>query len=335
MAEFLHKHVAVDGSGDYTSLEACLNANEQDLTGDGWFTVEITEGANADTSAVTIHNYTTTAADYINIIVVAGARHDGKYNTSKYRLEVTGTCLTVQEDYVRFDGMQVKCTTNADSQYGFFFSSQGANNDVRIGHSIIKGVVSGTNGGTVGILVYESSARYTQLTVFNTIVYDFYNPNYLSTRTVYGIRCIYGDIFAYNCTVSRCATGVQDGGATDPIKAINVVSDCDDSVASSDFIDFVGTLTGSDYCASHDATAPGANSQINKTFTWVGAEDFHTSDADLIAYGTNDPGAGLYSDDIDFVARPATWSIGADDVAAGGLSIPYNPWLQLGPILAQ
>jgi len=40
MAEFLKKTVK-PADGDYTSLEACMNANEQDLTGDGWFTVEI------------------------------------------------------------------------------------------------------------------------------------------------------------------------------------------------------------------------------------------------------------------------------------------------------
>jgi len=41
VAQYLYKVVAPSG-GDYTSLEACLNANEQDLTGLGWFDIEIT-----------------------------------------------------------------------------------------------------------------------------------------------------------------------------------------------------------------------------------------------------------------------------------------------------
>lgn len=86
MAEFLKKTVKPSG-GDYTSLEACMNANEQDLTGDGWFTVEI-DGtwSSADTSAVTVHNYTTTTSDYINIYTTTTARHKGIYSTSYYLL---------------------------------------------------------------------------------------------------------------------------------------------------------------------------------------------------------------------------------------------------------
>jgi hypothetical protein len=110
MAEFLKKIVA-PSSGDYTTLEACMNANEQDLTGDGWFTVEI-DGtwSSADTSAVTIHNYTTTSSDYINIYTTAAARHDGKYDTGAYRIEVNaaGQAIDVVSGYVTITGIQVK-----------------------------------------------------------------------------------------------------------------------------------------------------------------------------------------------------------------------------------
>jgi hypothetical protein len=43
-----------------------------------------------------------------------------------------------------------------------------------------------------------------------------------------------------------------------------------------------------------------------------------------VGTGTDDPGAGLYSDDITGTARTSVWDIGADEyvAAAGGLSIP-------------
>src|SRR3990167_2105406 len=80
--------------GDYTSLEACMNANEQDLvTADKYFDVEI-DGtwSSADTTAVTIENYTTDATHYINIYTTATARHLGAWATNYYMLALNNAC---------------------------------------------------------------------------------------------------------------------------------------------------------------------------------------------------------------------------------------------------
>src|SRR3990167_4525241 len=82
------KKTVMPSGGDYTSLEACMNANEQNLvTADQYFDVEI-DGtwSSADTTAVTIENYTTDATHYINIYTTSAARHTGKASGNRYML---------------------------------------------------------------------------------------------------------------------------------------------------------------------------------------------------------------------------------------------------------
>src|SRR3990167_10661052 len=89
----LKKTVKPSG-GDYTSLEACMNANEQDLVAaDKYFDVEI-DGtwSSADTTAVTIENYTTDATHYINIYTTATARHLGAWSTNYYMFALNNAC---------------------------------------------------------------------------------------------------------------------------------------------------------------------------------------------------------------------------------------------------
>lgn len=93
--------------------------------------------------------------------------------------------------------------------------------------------------------------------------------------------------------------------------------------------DFEGAI-GGDYNMSEDATAPGANSLDSGTGgnspdfvnTGAGTEDFHVqATGDGIGAGTDDPGSGLYSDDVDGTARSSTWDMGAAEfVAAGGVA---------------
>jgi hypothetical protein len=116
MAQFLYKKVKPTGQGgDYTSLESCLAANEQDLTGHGWFDIEIDGDWSgvADTTAASIDVYVTTTNDYINIYTTSTARHKGVYSSSYYRLEVDnpyGSVLSVSVANVNIIGLQVKNT---------------------------------------------------------------------------------------------------------------------------------------------------------------------------------------------------------------------------------
>jgi len=76
------------------------------------------KGTAADTAAVTIGGHGATAIKSITIKTDAADRHDGKWNTSKYRLEVAAAyCITLNtEDYVTIDGLQLKSSTNGTWQ---------------------------------------------------------------------------------------------------------------------------------------------------------------------------------------------------------------------------
>jgi len=113
MATQLKKTVKPSG-GDYTSLEACMNANEQNLvTADKYFDVEIDgdwSGGN-DTSECTIHNYTTSSSAYINIYTTATAFHGGKPDTTKYcnyQTDSDVSNLRVHSQYVTITGLFFK-----------------------------------------------------------------------------------------------------------------------------------------------------------------------------------------------------------------------------------
>ena len=113
MATQLKKTVKPSG-GDYTSLEACMNANEQNLvTADKYFDVEIDgdwSGGN-DTSHCTIHNYTTDVTRYINIYTTATAFHGGKPDTTKYcnyETDSDVSNLIVSSQYVTITGLFFK-----------------------------------------------------------------------------------------------------------------------------------------------------------------------------------------------------------------------------------
>ncbi len=98
--------------GDYTSLEECMNANEQDLvTNDLYFDVEIDGdwSGGADTTAVTIHNYTTDATHYINIYTTSAARHRGYYDTDRYRIEVGADAFkSIDINNLKLTGLVIK-----------------------------------------------------------------------------------------------------------------------------------------------------------------------------------------------------------------------------------
>lgn len=112
----------------------------------------------------------------------------------------------------------------------------------------------------------------------------------------------------YNCTAHGNGNrGIVTNG--DNATAINNISDDN---GGAEFFGSVNASSG--YNASSDATAPGTNSRINQTFTFVSATNFRLGPADAGAarFGKNlatDP-LFPFDDDIDFITRDETWDIG-------------------------
>lgn len=310
MATTITKTVKPSG-GDYTSLSAWEAGMQKDLVAAD--EISIAECYSmSDTTSVVIDGWTGDATRYIKIYTPPAERHNGVWNTGKYILApASGVVLQISESYVRVYGLQINTASIGILVTGGS-SSGDVNGDIYIGYNIIKS--NGTAANTTGIDIYYvySSNHY----IFNNIIYGF------SAFSNEGIQVddVDATAYIYNNTIYNCYRGIQATNGT--IIAVNNLS-YNNSVA-----DFNGTFTTSNYNFSKDATAPGANSihgtadakTPDFTSTTSGSEDFHLlSTSDAIGVGTDNPGSGLYTDDIDGVTRSTSWDIGADEyIAAGG-----------------
>lgn len=310
-----------NGAGtDYTSLLAWEAAQNGDLTGvrDEIAVAECrsTSGTNDVGNSVIIDGWTTSATQYIVIQSTGSNRHAGVYDDTKY---VLGSCfypITCYENYFRVDGVQF-----LPQYYGIselFSASDCGAVEWHISNCIIK-------GGTRGISYSGDNTNASQTYyIWNNVVYD------QSAAGSIGMRCGGADNYVrkvYNNTLINCNTGITLSAGSVQAKN-NLFRSCATATSG---------LTGSatvDYNAT-DLSSLGytaqSNDHVSHTFTFVDEanDDFHlaSNDTGAMNLGVSDPGSGLFSDDIDGVARGASWCIGADDYeAAGGvpLSNPFS-----------
>ena len=313
MSQFLYKTVKPAG-GDYTSLEACMNANEQDLTGDGWFDVEI-DGiwSSADTTPVSIDTYVTTISDYINIYTTNTARHDGTFGGSNfYKLSHSSwdtSHIKIFVHFVTINGLAIDGSSGGYRGGGI----QGAYEACK-GLTIKNCILKGMGGDEAGWAIY--SGYNTDLTYpsyfYNNIIYEDRPAN----NNAWGIHLYGRNMYCYNNTVYGNLIGIyffEDNG-TICIKNNNCIGNG---------TDFSGTSSDAGYNLSSDDTAPGANSKKSSTLdpdASVSTECISTSDLHLISTA-NAINSGLdlsttFTDDIDGETRPTgagTWDIGADE----------------------
>lgn len=299
-----------DESGDYTSLEACLGANEQDLTdGAGDTFIAKIDGTwdDPDTTYAELDGWTCDVDNFVTIYTTAAARHEGVASSDRYRLDPSGDthCLRIDEFYTVVEGLELTGMSGSSSE-GIRLDGDGDYSE--IGYCLIH-TDSSTNNQGDGIYAVGLNAK-----IYNCIIYDMERS---------GIHSAIGGNYAYNCSVINCGNatypygGYYSGYGT--FTCYNCVAcDCND-------LDFKAnsghTITG-DYNFSKDDSAPGANSihgtTDGKTVDFVntsgGTEDLHLqSTSDAIGVGTDDPSGGLYDDDIDGDTRSSTWDIGADE----------------------
>ena len=289
-------------------------------TGDSAIATAKIDGAwtSADTTSLTIDGWTTTSTNYIRIYTTAAARHNGKWDAGKYRLEAGGNFITVLQintPHTRIEGLQVaKTTGGGDGSMINIYA-----NKPTVSFSIIK-MIGGTK--IAGITTRDGSYGNNGGFFFNNIIYD--------CSTGFGVSWSIGTV-AYNNTVINCDVGFSmDSGGTD------YVSTAKNNLSKStvDFTYGVATVT-TGYNASFDGTADdkgGAGNRVNQTFTFINATttngDFHLAPTDAGAkdYGVSDPGTGLFSDDIDGQTRPSgsAWDIGADEFVNTAPNAPVS-----------
>ena len=280
----------------------------------------------------------TTSPKYFRIIRPAtGQGHNG---TPSVGVTFTGVVaggnrtLGIAEDYSQIQDIIVDANYNTAAVNGAFWIYY-------CDYAAIVGCISNAceNAGATagyGFLVYSSSGGNAIGYVVNCLVIAADNQRGFSNYANGGSSTAVG--YFYNNTAVDTAGGFcgfqcYQTAATSTVTWTNNLSD--GFAANTNFWSN-GTETAT-YCASSDTSADdwgGAGNRISKTFTYVGAPDYHLAAADAGAdnFGTSLAADGNYAftDDIDREAFD-TWDIGFDenDIAAGGPNMGVMGWWNL------
>ena len=319
---------------DYITLSAWEAAQESNLTGTGPCIAQIQGDWTGvtDTTAVIIGTgWTTTAADYIRIYTTTAARHTGKWDTTKYRLDISSlvfTAIDVEESFVRIDGLQIRVSGAGAPSYNevLYFHSESAGTGVfYVSNNILKNDGSSQNriglecdrGGTV--YVYNNVIQISGGTVRSAGI----RP-YAATWNIFN-NTIYGTINASSMT----------GGING---ASNITRNITNNAVFNNYDDF-NFLAGTnnlDYNASDDGDGTHAIDWDDTSTTWnANFVDYANTDvhiknvnSSLFNAGMIDPGSGLYSNDFEGDTRlryvswaTNAWDIGADEYSGADLRI--------------
>jgi|GEM_PF-4853465 len=278
----------------------------------------------ADTSAVTINGWTTSADNYIKIYTPVSAsevgtsqRHSGVWNTtSAYGLVArNATAIYVQENYVKIDGLQVYLqSVDADDQMGIYFRNITGTGEGTVSNCILRGKTTGWQWHA-GVVFYEVGTL--TLNVYNNIIYGFVGPDEASGGVV--TDDVSSTAYVYNNTMFGCYNAIFNWDGTVVAK---------NNIAFNSTDDYYSLSAGSDCNLGQEANGGGTNyiqtfQTAAQMFVDPAGSDFHilaTSDAynagtDLSA----DPNLA-FSDDIDGEKHEGAWDIGADEYWGDWLS---------------
>lgn len=266
-------------------------------------------------ASVTISKTGSSATNTLTFIVDSGSRHDGKYNTSKYRLEnngSSGSVLTISTAYTTIRGFQV-AKTNTSTGTGYSISigadnvtieeniiAQSGNTQTDFRHGIVGSSRSGIkirnnilteldSGGTAGMIL--------GISLNCTGACDIRNNTIAVTRYASGTpRCMdltrgTGSAFTIQNNICDHNYRVQSTGGTTPVVDHNVSTDGS-----------LGTTGTPTYVAS-------------------GTYDFHLASGDTVAKSQGVNLSGIFHTDVDGEERPSIWDVGADEIVSSGPSL--------------
>lgn len=276
--------------------------------------------AFTDTSSPSISGSTTDATRYRRVYAAIGAKAAMPWSTQAYILESASAALTMDEAYSVAEDLQLYGVATSASLRQVI-SATTATDRLK---QTVKGCYVRVSTSGSGLRNGIQTGNRGRLHVINCVVEMLHtnagNFGYaIDPRE--GLECA-----VYNCTaIGPGSTGVgfQTGTGFD---GEGLYKNC---LASGWATDFAGDMeAASDYNASEDATAPGANARQSQTFTFRAADDWHLAPADAGArgFGIDLSGDAAYpfSDDFDAMGRRAPWDIGADQFA-GGIIFDHRP----------
>lgn len=307
----------------YTALQTCLNSEATDLqVADEYLTIYCRSSSGTDdttlVTSLTQTNYNTDATHYVEIIQ-SDFPSDGVWDATKYVLFDNNTgsaALTISANFVRIRNLQIIAKQSIAPRYCIqVISVPSGGSDIRVDSCILKGSTAVNN--LFGIYVNDADAT---LNIYNSILYNFPGTNGC------GINLNAGVVNAYNVTVYGCtAKGFTRSSGT--FTCINCIS-------ANNGDDFSGTITV-DHCCSDDgdgtnAQTPSAGNWANE-FTDAASGDFSLLvGGNCVGNGIDDPGSGLYGDDIIGTTRSSTWDIGAFECTEPTPPVPPSPTAESG-----
>ena len=314
-AEDAHYHSLADaiagetGASPKCVTSADLVANDEQLT----IECRASSGA-ADTAAVSVDGFTQDEDRYVEIYIPPAHRHNGKWSTGKYRIESTAQdILYIKDSYTRVRGIQVK----GSSSQGWY------NRTVRIDEDTDYVVfedfiiINDCQFEAVG----PHAVGFSAIGKYGEDKHDRVQNGIIICKNYTG-RGFYAGSWnskLFNVTIYGGKYGIVSEWAKTQFTNIVAVG-----ASVSCFYDKAGGFsTSSDYNASDDGTAPGANSidltgvSLGTIFTDYSNEDFSlVSNSPLIDAGT-DLSASMDSVDIIGTSRPQGdyWDIGAFELS--------------------
>ncbi len=337
MATQLKKIIKEDGSGDYTTLAACMADNEQNLvTANKYLDIEIAGTWLArDPTPVVIENYTTDITRYINIYTTQTARHNGKAaavsGRNSYRLILTeqagGTAgIRISSAYVRVTGLEI---SNYDDDTSFktlhgIKADNPTNLKAQISRNIIHHCYSGATGSSNGVGISIARENY----VYDNIIYAI-DRNGIAEIAGYGSNIIIynNTVYDFNWTASATARGIYVSGnnSNTNIKNNLVIEGTNNEGQCYQ----IGSGTVATNGSSDATGSVGLQGLTSSEFINAGAgtEDLHlAAGATSIDAGT-DLGAGDWAIDIDGRNRHTegdVWDLGADERLTGAAAYPTS-----------
>jgi hypothetical protein len=315
---------ATETSGDvwYTN-NTCNSANYFTISNGGDSAIAVAKcrasTGSADTSAVTVDGWSTSASNYIKIWTDPEEhyRHGGVWDEGKYQLSATNPSedlVLVNEDFIKIDGLQFNIVTSETYGDALYLAS-GDGGSVEISNNIIKGTLgSGANYNWGVVFGWNASGMRTGK-FWNNIVYGFSTSGGINANGTWME-------YVYNNTITNCDQGILDS-AGNVIAKNNIVYNNTDNYVNSFNASSTNNLSGPD-----QSDAPGTNPRNAQVvhFADEANNDFHLDSADTGAknqgiklYNSSDDANLNFTTDIDGDTRldsAGTWDIGADENVA-------------------
>lgn len=251
--------------GDYTTLQAAINACPSDITAAGTNETWEIECYSSVTGSrdISISGKTTDATHYIRIYTPSGERHNGL--TGGFSIEDANVVhgIDIANDHVRIEGIRFVHVTGGN---GAIRISGAATRNVLIGECIVAGGlypgirISSVTGGTISVrncVNVNTSGTYNDPLI------------YASSGSGYTVR-------AHNCTSYTSSTGTDDNRRQfwNVAGVTCVAVNCIAGHGASGNAAFTGTWSSSSYNTTTDASAPGTNATTSWSNVFTSSTDY-------------------------------------------------------------